>query len=63
MEEFRVLPDWLGFLLAAAYPFIAIGAWLGAIAAAWRHRRDLMAVLIAIAMVASAATLITALQT
>lgn len=46
---------WL--VIAALLPFVALGAWLGAIAAAWKHRREPMALLIGVALLASAGTL------
>jgi len=46
-----------GFVISALFPLVAIGASFGAIAAAWRHRRGLMALLIVAATLASAGTL------
>jgi uncharacterized membrane protein len=45
-----------GFIISALFPLAAVGAWSGAVAAAWKQRRGLMIVLIGAAVLASAAT-------
>ena len=46
-----------GFIISALFSVLAVGAWLGAIAAAWQHRRGLLVALVSIAVLASVTTL------
>jgi hypothetical protein len=60
------LPPVVSYIIDAlqlAAPLVALGSWFAAIRAAWRHERGVMAVLIGVAILASAVTAYSLLAT
>jgi putative Mn2+ efflux pump MntP len=55
---FTGLPPLVGFIVTGSFPIITVGAGIGAIRAAWQHRRDRAAFLGSLALTGLAATML-----